>query len=98
MYVVRTAERDRLLAGLREAGIGCAAYYSRPLHLQPALASLGWREGSLPETERAAADNVALPLWAGISVDQQRQVVEAVANALAGRARGASAAARSAAH
>ena len=97
MYVVRTAERDRLLAGLREAGIGCAAYYSRPLHLQPALASLGWREGSLPETERAAAENVALPLWAGISVDEQRQVVQAVADAFPGRARGASAAARSAA-
>jgi dTDP-4-amino-4,6-dideoxygalactose transaminase len=98
MYVVRTPERDRVLARLREAGIGCAAYYARPLHLQPALESLGWREGSLPETERAAAENVALPLWAGISVDEQRQVVDAVAAALAGRARGgASAVARSAA-
>ena len=84
MYVVRTPERDRILDRLRETGIGSAAYYTRPLHLQPALASLGWREGSLPETERAAAENLALPLWAGISAEEQEQVVDAVRQALAG--------------
>jgi dTDP-4-amino-4,6-dideoxygalactose transaminase len=78
MYVVRTPERDRIAAGLREAGIGCAAYYRTPLHLQPVFASLGYTAGSLPETEQAARENLALPLWAGIGEDVQRQVVEHV--------------------
>ncbi|HSJ94881.1 MAG TPA: DegT/DnrJ/EryC1/StrS family aminotransferase [Gaiellaceae bacterium] len=92
MYVVRTPEQERVLAALREAGIGSAAYYTRPLHLQPALASLGYEPGSLPETERAAAENVALPMWAGISADEQEQVVACVRAALARR--GAAAGAR----
>jgi dTDP-4-amino-4,6-dideoxygalactose transaminase len=83
MYVVRTPARDRVLAALRDAGIGSAAYYTRPLHLQPALAFLGYEPGSLPETERAAAENLALPLWAGIGATEQEQVVAAVRSALA---------------
>ncbi len=83
MYVARSPERGRILEALRAAGVGCAAYYTRPLHLQPALAGLGWRDGSLPETERAARENVALPLWAGISGEQQERIVAAVSEALA---------------
>ncbi len=83
MYVVRTPERDRLLAALEEAGIGCAAYYARPLHLQPALQFLGYRPGSLPETERAGAENLALPLWAGITAEQQEAVVATIREASA---------------
>ena len=85
MYVVRSPQRDRIMAALREAEIASAAYYVRPLHLQPALASLGYAPGSLPETERAAAENLALPLWAGISAEDQERVVGAVRSALAGR-------------
>jgi len=83
MYVVRSAERDRIAASLQEAGIASASYYVRPLHLQPAMAYLGYAEGSLPETERAAAENLALPLWAGITAEQQERVV-AVVRAAAG--------------
>ncbi len=83
LYVVRTPERDRLARALRGAGIGCASYYSAPLHLQPALAFLGYRPGSLPETERAAAENLALPLWAGMTADQQKRVVAAAHSAAA---------------
>ena len=78
MYVVRSAERDRIAAASQEAGIASASYYVRPLHLQPALAYLGYAEGSLPETERAAAENLALPMWAGIAADVQERVVETV--------------------
>lgn len=81
MYVVRTPERDRLLESLRAAEIGCAAYYSRPLHLQPPLESLGYGRGSLPETERAGAENLALPLWAGIKSEQQEAVVAVIREA-----------------
>jgi dTDP-4-amino-4,6-dideoxygalactose transaminase len=81
MYVVRSPERDRIAAALTAAGIGCQAYYRTPLHLQPVFASLGYREGTLPETERAARENLALPLWAGIDEAQQREVVERVRSA-----------------
>jgi dTDP-4-amino-4,6-dideoxygalactose transaminase len=78
MYVVRTPDRDRIAAALREAGVGCAAYYATPLHLQPALSFLGYGRGSLPETERASAENLALPLWAGITAEQQEHVVATI--------------------
>jgi len=78
MYVVRTPERERLAAALAAAGIGHASYYTRPLHLQPALRFLGYEEGSLPETERAARENLALPLWAGIDAAVQERVVAVV--------------------
>jgi dTDP-4-amino-4,6-dideoxygalactose transaminase len=76
MYVVRTDERERLTAALDQAGIGWAAYYTTPLHLQPALAELGYEQGSLPETERAARETLALPIWPAISRGQQERVVE----------------------
>jgi dTDP-4-amino-4,6-dideoxygalactose transaminase len=82
MYVVRSAQRDEIAAALREAGIASASYYVTPLHLQPALSYLGWKPGSLPETERAAAENLALPMWAGIGQEEQERVVEAVRAAL----------------
>jgi dTDP-4-amino-4,6-dideoxygalactose transaminase len=78
MYVVRSSRRSDIAAALTEAGIASASYYTTPLHRQPALRYLGVPEGSLPETERAAAENLALPLWAGITLDQQERVVEAV--------------------
>jgi dTDP-4-amino-4,6-dideoxygalactose transaminase len=78
MYVVRSPERDRIAAHLTEAGIASAAYYVVPTHLQPALNHLGWQPGSLPETERAAAENLALPMWGGITADVQERVVETV--------------------
>ena len=78
MYVVRTTERAPIAEALKDAGIACAAYYVTPLHLQPAMAHLGWQPGSLPETERAAAENLALPLWGGITPDVQERVVETV--------------------
>jgi dTDP-4-amino-4,6-dideoxygalactose transaminase len=78
MYVVRSPERDRIAAALRDADIGCATYYTTPLHLQPVFSSLGYGPGSLPETERAARETVALPVWAGITEEQQEQVVRTV--------------------
>ena len=84
VYCVRTRERDRVVAALRAQEIGCATYYSTPLHLQPAFAGLG--SGSLPETERAARETVALPLWPSITVEQQEQVADCVRSALTLRA------------
>ncbi len=83
MYVVRSEERERLATALKSAGISCAAYYVTPLHLQPALRFLGYEPGSLPETERAARENLALPMWAGIDAETQEQVVSAMREASA---------------
>lgn len=82
MYVVRSPDRDAIAAALREAGVSSAAYYVTPTHLQPAMRSLGWGPGSLPETERAAAENLALPLWGGVTAEIQEQVVAAVRDAV----------------
>ena len=62
--------------------IANASYYVTPLHLQPALRFLGYEPGSLPETERAAAENLALPMWAGIGADVQERVVETARSAV----------------
>jgi dTDP-4-amino-4,6-dideoxygalactose transaminase len=81
MYVVRSSERDRLASALKQAEIACASYYVTPLHLQPALRYLGYREGDFPVTEQAARENLALPLWAGIGADVQERVVATVREA-----------------
>ena len=86
MYVVRSSQRERIEAALRLAGIGCASYYATPLHLQPVFASLGYAPGSLPVTEHAAAENLALPMWAGIGPGTQKTVVECVLQAVQGKA------------
>jgi dTDP-4-amino-4,6-dideoxygalactose transaminase len=78
LYVVRSPRRAEIASALTEAGIASASYYATPLHLQPALAYLGVAEGSLPETERAAAENLALPMWGGIDRARQERVVDAV--------------------
>jgi dTDP-4-amino-4,6-dideoxygalactose transaminase len=85
LFVCRSPERDRIAAALKADGIGTNVYYLPPLHLQPALRYLGWSEGDLPETERAAAENFSLPLWAGISAEQQERVAAVVRGAVAAR-------------
>jgi len=82
MYVVRTSDRERVAAALGEAGIASASSYVTPLHLQPAMAYLGHRPGTLPETERAAAENLALPMWGGITTEQQERIVATVKSAV----------------
>jgi dTDP-4-amino-4,6-dideoxygalactose transaminase len=83
MYCVRSSERDRLSAALKDADIGHAVYYQPPLHLQPALRYLGYSEGDFPETEKASGENLCLPLWAGIEEEQQAEVVSVLKRASA---------------
>jgi dTDP-4-amino-4,6-dideoxygalactose transaminase len=78
LFVCRSPERDRIRAALQAAGIGTGVYYTTPLHLQPALRFLGWKEGSLPNTEQLARDNFSVPLWAGIDRATQERIVEVV--------------------
>jgi len=82
LFVCRSPERDSIRAALTEAGIASATYYVTPLHLQPALAFLGYEPGSLPETERVAGENFSVPLWPGIPVEAQERVVDAIRSAV----------------
>jgi dTDP-4-amino-4,6-dideoxygalactose transaminase len=82
LFVCRSPDRDRIRAALSEAKIGTAAYYTTPLHLQPALRFLGYEAGSLPETERVAEVNFSVPLWPGMPVDAQKRVVDVVRSAV----------------
>jgi dTDP-4-amino-4,6-dideoxygalactose transaminase len=82
VFVVRSPERERIAASLAAAGIASASYYVTPLHLQPALRHLGYEEGSLPETERASRENLAIPMWAGIDGETQQRIVSVVREAV----------------
>ena len=83
MYVVRSPQRDRIAAALAAAEISCASYYVTPMHLQPAMRFLGWEPGSLPETERAASENLAIPMWAGLDESTQKRIASVMRRALA---------------
>ncbi len=82
LLVCRSPDRDRIREALAAADISSASYYVTPLHLQPALRFLGYKPGSLPETERAALENFSVPLWPGIPAEVQEQVVETVRSAV----------------
>lgn len=81
LYVVRVPERDRVLAALAARGIGAGAHYAGALHRQRAFAP--WAAGArCPEVERAAATVLSLPMFPGITPDQQERVVTALAEVL----------------
>ena len=82
VYAVRSTERDRIREHLAAAEISSTTYYETPLHRQPALLQFGQADGDFPETERAARENLALPMWAGIGADVQERVVSAVREAV----------------
>jgi len=78
-YVIRAHRRDDLRQFLSGRKIGTEIYYPIPLHLQPAFVYLGYREGDLPVSERAAREVLALPMFPEITEDEQQWVVESVA-------------------
>jgi dTDP-3-amino-3,4,6-trideoxy-alpha-D-glucose transaminase len=84
LYVVRTADRDELARRLIEAGVGARAYYTTPLHRQPALER--FVTGPLPATDAAAAESLALPMGPALSEAEVALVAEAVRAALADQA------------
>ena len=79
-FVLRVEKRDGLMAYLKEKGIGTEIYYPVPFHLQECFRYLGHKEGDFPESERAAKETVAIPIYPELSSAQQVEVVESIAS------------------
>jgi len=78
-YVVRVKKRDALRKFLAEKGISSEIYYPVPMHLQKCFKGYGFKKGDLPETERAAKEVLALPIYPELKAKAQKQVVDAIA-------------------
>ena len=77
-FVIRTEERDELIRYLEEKGIGTIIHYPVPPHLSEAYQYLNLREGSLPVTEKYANTVHSLPLYNGMTEEEQEYVIDAV--------------------
>ena len=79
-YLIQAGDRDALQAHLRANGVEAIVHYATPLHLQPAAADLGYGPGSFPVTERLSDSILSLPLFPGMSAEQQDRVVTEIAS------------------
>ncbi len=77
-YVVQVPERDQFRQALEAEGIGTAIHYPTPIHLQPACAKYGFKQGMLPVTETLAQRIVSLPMYPELSDEQMQLVIDAV--------------------
>jgi dTDP-4-amino-4,6-dideoxygalactose transaminase len=70
------------MTAMHDQGIGAGVHYPIPMHLQGALAFMGHKEGDFPATEAAAREMLSLPIYPGITAEQQGDVVESLHRAL----------------
>ncbi len=78
-YVIRVQQRDALRKHLAAADVGTEIYYPVPLHLQKCFGYLGYGAGDLPESEAAAAQTIALPIYPELQTAQLQHVVDSIA-------------------
>jgi dTDP-4-amino-4,6-dideoxygalactose transaminase len=79
-YVIRVPQRDALRGYLADCGVGTEVYYPVPLHQQQCFAYLGHAANDFPQSQRAAAEVLALPIYPELSTDQLQYVVDCVAD------------------
>ena len=79
-YLIQAGDRDALQAHLRANGVEAIVHYATPLHFQPAAADLGYGAGSFPVTERLSGSILSLPLFPGMTAEQQDRVVTEIAS------------------
>jgi dTDP-4-amino-4,6-dideoxygalactose transaminase len=77
-YTIRAERRDDLQAHLKKEGIGHAVYYPVPLHRQPCFAHLGYKDGSLPQSERASKEVISLPIYPELTRGQLDRVIDVI--------------------
>lgn len=77
-FVIRAKDRDGLRRWLADRDIGSEVYYPRPMHLQECFSSWGYAAGMFPESERAASESLAVPIYPELTETMQRSVVDAV--------------------
>jgi len=77
-YVIRAQARNQLQAFLKERGISTAVYYPLPLHLQKCFSYLGYKEGDFPQSEKAASQVLALPIYPELTQGQQDYIVASI--------------------
>jgi dTDP-4-amino-4,6-dideoxygalactose transaminase len=77
-FVLRARDRDGLRRHLADRGIGSEVYYPQPMHLQKCFVSWGHAPGAFPESEKAAAESLAIPIYPELTGGMQTAVVEAV--------------------
>ena len=78
-FVIRVEQRDQLKSHLQRAGIPTEIYYPKPLHLQPAFAYLGYKQGAFPQSESISGEVLALPVYSELKDEHQDAVVSAIA-------------------
>jgi dTDP-4-amino-4,6-dideoxygalactose transaminase len=83
LYIIRVPERAPVEAVLKENGIGHGVYYPVPLHLQDVYKeSLGYSEGSLPVSEAASHETMAIPLYPELKEDDMKMIAQLVLGAV----------------
>ena len=79
-YVIRAQRRDQLRAHLERCGVGAEIYYPLPLHEQRCFAYLGHAPADFPESHRAAAEVLALPIYPELTIEQREHVARSIAS------------------
>lgn len=79
-YIIRIkgGKRQQVWDGLKAAGVGCDVYYPLPLHLQECFQYLGYKKGDFPESELAAQETLAIPIYPGLTEEQINYVADTV--------------------
>lgn len=83
LYVVQVDRRDEVLAELNRAGIGAGIHYPTPVHRTGAFAGLGLGVGAFPVSEAMGERILSLPMYPGITAEQQERVAEVLTAAVA---------------
>ena len=83
VFVIEVAERERIAAALRRAGIGTGVHYPTPIHMQPGWRDLGYAQGDFPIAERLSRTCLSLPCFPGITEREIERVADALRKALA---------------
>jgi dTDP-4-amino-4,6-dideoxygalactose transaminase len=80
LYVVRVKNRNQVQRQLTEQGIHTGLHYPVPLHLQKAYTHLGYQKGDFPVAEKVAEEILSLPMFPGISAEQQERVINSISD------------------